>query len=131
MRSETLRKTRLFGSFIGSDICFLAELSLYGKFWEVREPLLIRRLHDAASSSLSLEELVTFYHPTRPAGRTMRRWRHLAENLRSIWRAPLGVSESLKATSALGRQAYWQRTELVHEVTGAVRSFFGGVAPSN
>jgi glycosyltransferase involved in cell wall biosynthesis len=124
MRSDALRRTALFGSFIGSDLCFLAELTLYGKFFEIPDYLLFRRFHDGASSSLTVEQLVTFYEPTRRAGRTLRRWRHIGENLTAIGRSPLQASEKLRAAALVARKAFWQRTELASEVGGVVRQSF-------
>ena len=45
MRSEVLRKTRLFAGYPESDIALLAELSLYGRFGEVDRPLFLQREH--------------------------------------------------------------------------------------
>ena len=50
VRSRALRKTGLFGSMIAADIVLLAELSFYGAFAEVSDPLLhMRKLHDSGS----------------------------------------------------------------------------------
>ena len=47
MRSSALKKTGLIGTTIGADIVLLAELSFYGAFAEVSEPLLhMRQLED-------------------------------------------------------------------------------------
>src|SRR2546422_1349203 len=43
MRADLLKQTRLFGDFLAADVVFLAELSLYGAFWEVPEFLFYRR----------------------------------------------------------------------------------------
>jgi glycosyltransferase involved in cell wall biosynthesis len=124
MRADVLRRTRLFGSFVGSDVCFLAELSLFGKFCEIPEPLLYRRFHESASSSLSLPQLLAFYEPSREPRVTMRRWRHLIDNLVAICRAPIGTAEWLRTTSFLTRKAYWDRAALTGELTAAVRERF-------
>jgi len=43
IRSSALKKTGLFGTTIGADIVLLAELSFYGAFAKVSEPLLYMR----------------------------------------------------------------------------------------
>src|SRR5581483_6613335 len=68
MRADAMRKTRLVGDYIGSDIVFQAELALYGWFWEIPEFLFFRRLHPAASSSMSDRERRAFYDPAHRRG---------------------------------------------------------------
>jgi glycosyltransferase involved in cell wall biosynthesis len=45
IRSEVLRKTRLQQNYTGSDRTLLCELALYGRFYEVPEPLFFKRFH--------------------------------------------------------------------------------------
>ena len=39
LRSDSLKKTRLIGNYIGADVCLLAELSLLGRFYEIPDYL--------------------------------------------------------------------------------------------
>jgi glycosyltransferase involved in cell wall biosynthesis len=55
-RSETLKKTPLYGSFADYDRVLIAELGLHGRFLEIPEPLFFRREHMARS---------IYVHPTR------------------------------------------------------------------
>jgi glycosyltransferase involved in cell wall biosynthesis len=48
MRTDLVRKTRLFGPYVGADRYFLAELLLLGGLHYVREPLFAIRVHPAA-----------------------------------------------------------------------------------
>jgi len=45
IRSNSLRKTSLFGNYIGSDRNLMAELSLLGRIYEIPEYLFYRRIH--------------------------------------------------------------------------------------
>lgn len=45
MRSSLLHKIELQPNYPGSDYCFLAEISIYGQFYQIPEPLYYRRLH--------------------------------------------------------------------------------------
>ncbi|MFB3888915.1 MAG: glycosyltransferase family 2 protein [Candidatus Bathyarchaeia archaeon] len=45
MRSSTLKRTHLLGSYIGSDRNLLAEISLFGQCYEIPELLFFRREH--------------------------------------------------------------------------------------
>ncbi len=46
LRTDAVRRTRLFGRHVSADIGFLAEMSLYGKFYEVKKPQFFRRFHE-------------------------------------------------------------------------------------
>ncbi|MGH7690048.1 MAG: glycosyltransferase family 2 protein, partial [Gemmatimonadaceae bacterium] len=50
IRTSMLRRTHLLRPQVGSDIAFLAELSLYGKFHELPERLFYRRFHPQSGS---------------------------------------------------------------------------------
>jgi glycosyltransferase involved in cell wall biosynthesis len=52
MRSRMVRRTRMFGDFIGSDRNFLADLLLYGGLKYVRECLFYIRVHPGAYLAL-------------------------------------------------------------------------------
>jgi len=121
VRANVLRKTRLLGTFIGSDVCFHAELSLYGKFREIPECLFFRRFHGEASSSKTGAQLQEFYHPGRRDRVYLREWRHFAENLRSVARAPIGIAEQARAAVWLSRSAVRSRDRYLGEVKQAVR----------
>jgi glycosyltransferase involved in cell wall biosynthesis len=45
IRADVMRKTPLQKNYTGSDRVFLAELSLYGPFYQVPEPLFYKRFH--------------------------------------------------------------------------------------
>jgi glycosyltransferase involved in cell wall biosynthesis len=119
MRADVLRKTRLLGTYGGSDIVFLAELSLYGPFCEVPEFLFYRRLHPAASSAMTLAQLGAFYDPDNRSHIWIQEWRHLWEHLRSVLRAPLGIRDKLLMQAFLVRVAAGNSGKLARELLGA------------
>ena len=128
MRIHALRRTPLFGSFIGADMCFLAELALHGKFFEIPEHLLFRRFHQAAASNLTLEQLLEHYG--LPSGQlVMYHSRHLYENARSILRAPIGPAEKTRALSLVAKRMIWHRTELTRELGVLARHLTGRPYP--
>jgi glycosyltransferase involved in cell wall biosynthesis len=122
IRTEVLRRIAPYGTYVASDICLLAELTLYGKFWEVPEFLFFRRLHEDASSRKNLAELQVYYEPHRPAGVWMRNWRHLWEHVLAVRRAPLPASEKARLGWVILRMAVGRRAGLVQEVAAAVRA---------
>jgi GT2 family glycosyltransferase len=124
-RTEAIGRTRLMGSYIGSDVVFQAELALYGKFIEVPEVLLLRRMHDDSSTSMTDEELVNFYFPQRSSRTAAYHWRQLYENIHSLMRAPIKTAERFHALRGLIQRAAWNRSALWNEVKLGIGSLFG------
>jgi glycosyltransferase involved in cell wall biosynthesis len=54
IRSDAIKKTRLFMNYPNSDLVWLAELSLYGQFREAPYYLFYRRLHPSSIGGASL-----------------------------------------------------------------------------
>jgi len=120
-RTEALRRTRLCGSYLGSDIVFEAELTLYGKILEVPETLLLRRMHADSFTSMTLEQQREFYNPGRRRRVELYRWRHVAEHVRSVIRAPLPWGERVKLVAGLARRIAWSREAYFQELVAAAR----------
>ncbi len=120
-RTTLFRRTRLLGSYRGSDIVFQAELSLYGKILEAPERLLLRRMHDASFTSMTREQQREFINPGRSRGTELYHWRHMAEHVRSVVRAPLPVGERVRLLAGLARHAIWARGEFTNELLSATR----------
>jgi glycosyltransferase involved in cell wall biosynthesis len=121
MRADVVRRTRLLGRYPGSDIVFLAELSLYGTFWEIPEFLFYRRFHPAASSSMDRARLRALWDPNGHRRIYLHEWQHLLELSRAVARAPLDTMEKMRAGRVLARRALWNRDKLARELSGALR----------
>jgi glycosyltransferase involved in cell wall biosynthesis len=127
IRRDALARTRLHPVHAGGDYVLLGELSLLGKFIEVREPLFFRRLHPEASSQMKgdperLARLVagradriacpvwqrTFGHLRTVATRSLpwrsRLWLTLELGRASVQRAPLLQREVRQVVRGLGRR---------------------------
>jgi len=124
MRIDALRRTALFGGFVGADVCFLAELVLHGKFFEVSDPLLLRRLHREAASGLTAEELLEHYG-FRRGKLVLYYWRHFYENVRSTLRAPAPPAEKRRVLAMIARRMVWQRAALTQEIGFLIRHMTG------
>ena len=120
-RTSVLRRTRLLGSFMGSDMTFQAELSLYGKIIEVPEVLLYRRMHEQAFTYMSVEQQVEFTTPGRRRRVDLYSWRHLREHLHSALRAPVPAAERARLLGGLLRRAVGSRDKLLRELLMAGR----------
>jgi glycosyltransferase involved in cell wall biosynthesis len=122
MRADTLKRTKLIGNYLGADIVFLAELTLYGKFFEIPEFLFYRRLHpNAYSSQHDLKQMLEFYDPVAKPRLPLLKWKRSWENLLAVERAPLGITEKLLLLSHIARMGIWDRNELMRELSAAVR----------
>jgi len=127
-RTSVLRRTRLLGAFRGSDIVFLAELSLYGKFIEIPEPLMLRRMHEGSYTSMTPEEQRRFNNPAGSRTPEFYFSRHLMEYLRAVARAPVSAGERLRLLAGLARNAVWARDHYFAELMAAVRALVRGSA---
>jgi len=130
MRADVMRSTRLLGVYPGADIVFLAELSLYGAFWEVPEVLFYRRFHPAASSSMDRVRLRTFWDPNPRRRIYLREWRHFLELLHAVARAPLDATEKMRAGRFLMMRALWNRQTLARELLAAMGELATGRSES-
>ena len=114
MRSALTARTRLMETFVSSDLCFMAELVLYGKFIELPERLFLRRYHSGASSAMTEEQRWAFYS-ARPAAPTLRTLRHLWAYWSAILRAPLPLAEAARLQVDMLRRAYWGKGIMLQE----------------
>lgn len=135
MRADVLKQTALLGDYRSADLVFLAELSLYGMFWEVPEFLFYRRFHSAASSAMTDAELGAFYHPATPRRIEMWAWRHQWEYWRAVERAPLGGVEKWRVRLMVARGWIGARNRLARQLVnaawqGIVNASRGGVGSS-
>jgi len=121
IRADVLRRTALIGNYISADIVLLAELTLYGTFWEIPQYLYRRRLHPASSMKLDAGQLLEFYDPQRKGAPILTAWRHSWEHFCAICRAPLGPAEKGRLFSYFFRMIYWDRSKLAGELSLALR----------
>jgi glycosyltransferase involved in cell wall biosynthesis len=122
IRRAAMRRTGLIGGELASDIRFLAELSLHGKFVVVPEYLFFRRFHEG-SSSWERDDMArqrAYYDPGRRSGFGLHRLRRLLHLFAAGIRAPIGWRERWRLWKYLGRRARWDRRLLWGELTAAV-----------
>lgn len=125
IRRDVLARTRLMGSFGGSDAVLLAELALYGRFAEVPERLFFRRIHQQAYSfEISTERMRVFYTPQDQQKRSLilYTWRHLLEHAKAVGRSPLSLCEHASLWLYLLRMLWWSRRTLSVEAADFARS---------
>jgi glycosyltransferase involved in cell wall biosynthesis len=121
-RSSTLRKTGLLRNYSGGDFPLIAEMSLYGKFFEIPDAFFYRRMHEQASSAMkNAADVMALYDPKKRGKLFLYNWVHLGANLKSIVRAPLPFPQKVRLFGFEARWVFWGRREYLRELTMAAR----------
>ncbi len=117
IRRDVMAHTGLIGSEMASDIRFLAELSLYGKFYVLPEYLFFRRFHETSSSwdRTSMARQIAYYAP-HGSGFRFHHWRRYSRLFTAVARAPIAPREKWRAARYLGGLMRRQRTRLFREL---------------
>jgi glycosyltransferase involved in cell wall biosynthesis len=119
-RADTLRKTGLLRNYTGGDFPLIAEMALYGKFFEIPDAFFYRRMHEKASSAMKKRaDVMALYDPQKRDKLFLYNWVHLGANLKSISRAPISLAEKLRVSSFEMRWLIWGRREFLREVSVA------------
>ena len=118
MRMDMARRTALVGNHVGSDVTFLAELSLYGKFFEAPRYQYFRRLHENSYSWNRGNELheARRYHPAGVTRIPFNTWKHHAGFWKAVVRSPLAISQKVRILPVLLKRLYWDGQTLTHEL---------------
>jgi glycosyltransferase involved in cell wall biosynthesis len=124
IRRSIMKRTHLIGAERASDVHFLAELSLYGKFRLLPERLFFRRYHQQSSSwnRADASHQEKYYDPKKNLRLGMHTWRKYRSLVNSVWRAPIPVGEKVGLTGDLMRMANWERGDLARELVAPVTS---------
>lgn len=111
IRSDVLRRSRGHGNYPSADWVLLAELALHGQFWQVPEPLFLRRFHGGTSrkANATAHEIAQWFDPNSKGGESEFR-RVFREHFGSIKHAPLSSSERALCYATL--VSAWTRRRL-------------------
>ena len=123
IRTETLRRTHLLAPYHGSDRALLAELTLYGRLWEIPEVLWSSREHPDRSVYVRS----TMAGWDKPDGHRLPSHIVIAMHLgRSIATAPISGTERLRCAAELAGRVATRAPELAPvfaaEVVDALRT---------
>ena len=127
IRSEVLLKTPLMPDYPSGDYTILGELSLFGKFVEIQEPLFLRRLHPGASSQNVGDDnwLAQFWTGKNNAvDARMVLWRRSFGHAATIGRSNLGFAQKLSLAGSLVRTMITGRVRLASELKTALLCAF-------
>jgi len=121
MRADVLRRTKLIRPFPDGDVSLVAELALYGKFWEMPEVLFYRRFHPAASSRSTETQEQEFFDPTSVGHPAFRCIRTFVAHFESVLRAPIDNREKCFLVRYLLKKARWARWKFLENIVSATR----------
>jgi glycosyltransferase involved in cell wall biosynthesis len=102
IRADVLRKTRLQQNYTDSDRTLLAELSLYGKFHEIPEPLFYKRYHPG-NEYIDWRARMAWFNPTLKGKIVFPNWVQFFDYLVTINRAPLSWPEKARCYAVMFR----------------------------
>ncbi|HKE45069.1 MAG TPA: glycosyltransferase family A protein [Steroidobacteraceae bacterium] len=119
VRTDCLKRTQLHGDFAGGDRALSAELSLYGPFVRIDEPLFSRR-----QTRPQTQAQVAFYNTGRQEV-SLREWQILRQNLRSVRRSPVPLSSRPALYGALLRRCARHAPLYVNELKQLLKAALG------
>jgi glycosyltransferase involved in cell wall biosynthesis len=122
IRMSHLRRTHLLGTHVASDINLLAELTLYGKFFELPHHLFFRRFHEDSGSWKrgDLDHEAKRYHAAGAGRVRFQKWRSELGFVSAVNCSPLPLTSKVRIYRHLLQRMIWNRrgltTELLHWV---------------
>ena len=95
IRSDSLRRTQLYGNYPQSDRAFLAELAMHGRFQEIPEDLFHFRDHRQVSMAMAsrLPLMAWAMDPSKQGRLVFPTWRLYSEWWKVVARAPIAARE--------------------------------------
>jgi glycosyltransferase involved in cell wall biosynthesis len=119
IRRGVLARTRLNGAYLASDRCLVAELILYGPFYQIPEVLFSRRLHSHSISAS--REWLDFFDPSLKGKIVMPEWRVAREHALSVSTTPLSVGVKARLYGAVLRWMFDKRVVLFKQLVVAAK----------
>lgn len=119
MRADVVRQTGGIRKHVSSDVGFVAEMSLLGKFHRIDEPLFFRRMHEESSSwnTFDDEHQTRRYHAASVHHLPFNRLRfHLCNAAIALKSPALSITQRLALVAFATRVAFGEREWLAREV---------------
>jgi len=124
MRMAEVRRTHLLHTHVASDINFLAEMTLYGKFYELPERLFYRRFHKTSGSWKRGDKKhdAKYYYASEERNIELKHWRCHAGFFAAVYTSPVSLRSKMRIYRHLIRRLIWDRHDLISELVGYMRS---------
>lgn len=122
LRRDAMLKTALIGAHQASDVDFLGEMALLGKFALLPDVRFFRRFH-ATSSSWARDDAkhqVAYYAPSAKAMSGIGTWRRFGFQLGAIARSPVDFADKLALSFDVLRRMGYERRTLMRELGSQV-----------
>jgi glycosyltransferase involved in cell wall biosynthesis len=118
LRADAIQRTRLFAAHVPADTAFIAEMSLYGKFYEVKKFQFFRRFHSDSSSwnRSSEEQQARRYHAANRRRIAFNNWLYHRTLCSAVLRSPLKPRKKLRLLWRLVKGMYWDRKWLLDDL---------------
>jgi glycosyltransferase involved in cell wall biosynthesis len=128
MRSDILRKTRLISKYTDADRTLLTEISLYGRFYRVPEPLFYKRIHPKMSTQEFPDwyERMEWFKPGSKGKITFPNWLQFFHYMWIILKAPIGFGEKIKCYRYMPHWLIkeWHGGMMARDIKIALKKFF-------
>ncbi len=124
IRMSDLTRTHLLGAHVASDVNLLAELSLYGKFYELPDRVFFRRFHKDSGSWKrgDLEHERLRYHASGARNIGFNKWHRHLGFFPAVHSSPLPLISKARLYRFLLRRMMWDRRDLRAELSAYVRT---------
>jgi glycosyltransferase involved in cell wall biosynthesis len=118
IRMSHLRQTHLLGTHVASDINLLAELTLYGKFFELPHRLFFRRFHKDSGSWKrgDLDHEAKRYHAAGAGRGQFKNWPSDLSLFSAVNSSPLPLASKVRIYRHLLKRMIWHRHSLMSEL---------------
>lgn len=127
MRAECMRRTGGIAKHVSSDVGFIAEMSLLGKFYQIDKQQFFRRLHRDSSSWATNDEKhqARRYHASNVSRIPFSRFRYHGYLLKVVQRSSLSRAQRLDLYAFLARRTAsewrWLGSEVRRELVRVLR----------
>ena len=118
LRRDAMQKTGLIASHLGSDVDFLAEMVLLGKFHVLPDVRFYRRFHAASSSWArgDAKHQSAYYAPKAKRMSSVGTWKRFGFQLGLIARSPASAADKLALSIDTLRRMRYDRGNLMREL---------------
>lgn len=115
IRRDVLARTPLQADYIASDRTLIAEISLYGRFLEIPEPLFVKRLH-RKNAYVDWRTRIAWFLPDAAGRLSFPWWAQLRDLLRTVRRAEMARSVRAECYASVGVWALVRSPNLAKDV---------------
>jgi glycosyltransferase involved in cell wall biosynthesis len=124
LRRDAMLKTQLIAGHLASDVDFLAEMALIGKFHVLPDVRFYRRFHAASSSWArgDTKHQTAYYAPKAKGMSAVGTWKRFGFQLGLVSRSPAPVADKIALSIDILRHMRYDRGVLIRELRAQIMS---------